>query len=238
MQLTEEVSITNTGCEDSADGTITVTAGGATEPYTYEWFVEGATDPFSTEATVTDLAPGSYTCIIRDATGATLVRTYDVGTESDYLVESEVIEQPSCFDSTNGAILAEVINNGSSNNFTYEFVLNGSVIGTNMTGLQENLGAGEYTINVTDEFGCMASTTIGISAPSPVELPDQSNAVKPISCGDREDAEINAFASGGTPPYSYSWSVPGANGPQLTGVGAGTYSVTATASEGCSATAS
>ncbi|MEL6660018.1 MAG: cohesin domain-containing protein, partial [Bacteroidota bacterium] len=237
LQLTEEVEITNTGCDDTSDGEITVIAAGATEPYTYEWTREGETDPFSTEATVTGLAPGSYTVIIRDATGATLVRTYDVETESNYTVEASVIEQPSCFDSTNGAILAEVVNDGNSTSFTYEFVLNGSVIGTNMTGLLENLGAGEYTINVTDEFSCTASTTIGISAPAPVELPDQANAVKPISCGDRQDAEINAFASGGTAPYTYSWSVPGASGPQLTGLGAGTYSVTATDSEGCSATA-
>ena len=237
LQLTEEASITPTGCEGTTDGAITVTADGATEPYTFEWTAEGNPDPFSTEATVTDLGPGSYTCVIRDATGATLIRTYEVGTQSDYLAVAEVIEQPSCFDSTNGAILAEVINDGASMSFTYEFVLNGSVIGTNMTGLQENLGAGEYTINVTDEFGCTASTTIGISAPAPVELPSQDSAVKPITCGDREDAEINAFATGGTAPYSYSWSEPGLNGPQVNGLSAGTYSVTATDSEGCSATA-
>ena len=239
LQLTEDVVIVDAGCDDSADGSITLTVAGGTEPYTYVWTAEstGPNDTISVDAGITDLSPDTYTVVIRDATGATLIRNYEVGTQSDYTVMADIIEQPSCFDSTNGALLASVDNNGASTSFTYQFEFNGSVIGTNMTGLLENLGAGEYTIFVTDNFGCTATTTVGLAAPSPVELPSQEEAVKPISCGDREDAEISAFATGGTAPYNYSWSVVGANGPQLTGLGPGTYVVTATDSNGCSATA-
>jgi hypothetical protein len=54
-----------------------------------------------------------------------------------------------------------------------------------------------------------------------------------VSCAGACDGSIVAFGSGGTAPYSYSWST-GATGSTVSGLCAGTYSVTVTDANGCS----
>ncbi|NJX14654.1 DUF7507 domain-containing protein [Tamlana crocina] len=51
------------------------------------------------------------------------------------------------------------------------------------------------------------------------------------------DGTISVSAEGGTPPYSYSWSPGGQSTPSISGLSAGTYSVTVTDAEGCQSTA-
>lgn len=57
-----------------------------------------------------------------------------------------------------------------------------------------------------------------------------------VSCHGAKDGGITAVASGGTGPYTYLWSN-GATTAQITGIGAGTYNVTATSALGCTAIA-
>jgi gliding motility-associated-like protein len=222
LQLTEEANVTNAGCADSANGAITVIADGATEPYTYNWATGQMT------ATIENLMPGIYTVTVTDATGANLVRNYEITAQSDYSVSADVVALD-CFNSTDGEILVFVDNNGAPSNYTYEFELNGAVVATNSNGMLLNAAPGDYTINVVDDFTCAQTVTVTLTAPPVINVPA---IVDRISCDEEKDGRIELNPAGGTPPYSYDWST-GQNTRVIGGLSPDTYTVTVTDANGC-----
>src|SRR5690606_39382556 len=87
---TEEVTITIAETVVDAtciaeNGSISVTASGGTEPYTYLWS-NGATTQ-----SITELAAGSYTVTVTDANGCTAEGTYTVGTEEVTITIAETV---------------------------------------------------------------------------------------------------------------------------------------------------
>ena len=92
-----------------------------------------------------------------------------------------------------------------------------------------NLPAGPITVTVTDANGCSASGNFTLGQPTAVganvnTTPDQCST---------STGGANASGTGGTPGYTYLWST-GAAGPNLTGVPAGSYTVTVTDFNQCS----
>ncbi len=80
--------------------------------------------------------------------------------------------------------------------------------------------AGTYNVTVTDDNGCTAMTSVTITQPSALtaSISSQSN----VSCNGAADGTATAGPSGGTEPYSYSWSN-SATTSSINGVTAGTY---------------
>ncbi len=133
---------------------------------------------------------------------------------------------------------------GFANNYTYN--INGGV----ESGAQNNaqvtiggLGAGTYTITVTDvDSGCTDSASFDVlEAPSPLTL---LGTVTPMSCSNNNLGRVVANASGGWGTNRYTLVYPGGAptvGPKSgTSFGnlsvAGTYTLSVTDAEGCTAT--
>ena len=91
-----------------------------------------------------------------------------------------------------------------------------------------------YYVTVTDASGCtgMDSVTVFV-APTILSVVAVGTNV---SCNAACDGTGSAGASGGFPPYSYSWSN-AMTGPNISGLCAGSYVVTVTDQIGCTATA-
>ena len=94
---------------------------------------------------------------------------------------------------------------------------------------------GIYTLTVTDNYGCTASSSITISPTSPVV--DSSLTHFDIPCSGENTGSINIAISGGKPSYSYAWSN-GATTSAISGLSAGTYTISASDKCGSSVTAS
>ncbi len=95
-----------------------------------------------------------------------------------------------------------------------------------------NLAAGAYVVIVTDGAGCEYTEDIIVGAPAPLTV---TLAPTVDNCDFNNDATVASNVLGGTMPYTYVW----AHGPttaNLSGLAAGTYSVTVTDAKGCSAT--
>ena len=91
------------------------------------------------------------------------------------------------------------------------------------------LPAGQYILTIADFNGCTVSDTTVIFEPSPVTIVLTPTS---LACYADTSACIDAAVSGGTPPYTYSWS----HGPTLEdvcGLSAGVYTFTLTDSRGC-----
>lgn len=110
----------------------------------------------------------------------------------------DVIFDISCAGAADGAI--EVIYQGSGNPIDYTWsnpVYNGqSEI--------YNLGAGVYSVTVTDDNGCEASANITLTEPE--ELMLTCSLLTGLSGPGAEDAQAEVFVGGGTAPYVLSWT--------------------------------
>ncbi|MGD1848911.1 MAG: SprB repeat-containing protein, partial [Salibacteraceae bacterium] len=101
------------------------------------------------------------------------------------------------------------------------------------TASASNLSVGQYSVTVTDNNGCTAVESVQITEPSAIQL---SINVADASCNG-SDGSISATPNGGSSPYNYIWS----NGVTVTGqnnLTPGTYAVTVSDANGCTAVGS
>lgn len=89
---------------------------------------------------------------------------------------------------------------------------------------------GSYDVTVTDTYGCSATQTLNVFSPNP--FVGTINATD-IACNGWTTGTAVLNMTGGTTPNSFYWSPGGGNTQIYSGLGPGTYSVTATDANGC-----
>ncbi|MBK6950134.1 MAG: hypothetical protein IPH16_20495 [Haliscomenobacter sp.] len=99
----------------------------------------------------------------------------------------------SCLNASDG-ILEATARNGVGSNFIYEWLRNDQLVGSAKR--LQNAQAGDYTLRITDEVGCMAETTATLTAPLAVGI---SGSVNHISCTGSRDGDVLVSASGAFP---------------------------------------
>jgi gliding motility-associated-like protein len=132
----------------------------------------------------------------------------------------------SCFGENDGSSTANVTE--ATAPFTYSWTTDPIQTGATAT----NLPAGEYTVTVTDVFGCVNSETTTITEPELLEV--SIGNVTHVDCNGNSTGSAQAQPTGGTPPYAYLWSN-GQTSQTATGLAAGNYTVTVTDANGCQA---
>jgi len=143
-------------------------------------------------------------------------------------VSANVTTNVGCNGASTGSILAAVSNGTSP--YTYSW---SPIGGTDF--IASGLSAGTYTITVTDSVGSIDSTTVTITQPN--VLSTTATLLSNSSCGGTKGSAM-ATPSGGTSPYTYSWSPGGQTNSTATGLSVYTYTVTVQDNCGGSATAS
>ena len=213
--------ITNLTCNGSNDGTATASVTGGTAPFTYLWSPGGATD-----ATVTNLGIGTYTVVVTDANSCQSVPAVSAMiTQPDPIFIDTVVTSVSCFGNSDGAITT-IVTGGTP---TYSYLWSP---GSNTTASISSLIAGNYSVQVTDINNCITVKPVLVTQPSPALSATLSGTA--VSCYNGNDGTAAVTASGGTPPYSYSWVPGNISGPSIGQLIAGTYTVTVSDANGCS----
>ncbi len=117
----------------------------------------------------------------------------------------------------------------------YAYLWSNSATSANLTGI----AAGTYTVTVTDANAATATVSATLLEPAVLSssLSDVKNHGYDISCKFGNDGAITNTVNGGTPSYSYVWNVL-ASTQNLSSLIAGTYTVTVTDANGCTATGS
>lgn len=206
----------------NCDGTATVTPSGGTPPYTYTWLPTGGN-----AATAINLCPGTYSVIIQDNTGCGPSDTATVTVaSSNGLSVTTVQSNPVCFGDCNGS--ATVMPTGGSPPFTYTWSPSGGN-GSSATGLC----AGNYTCTISDNSSCNTTQTFSITQPPPLAM----SFVNDTICGGGS-ATISVNPSGGTGPYTVTWSnsLPNGTSQTVSPAATTTYTATATDANGCTFT--
>src|SRR5207253_1847787 len=97
-----------------------------------------------------------------------------------------------------------------------------------------NLTAGNYTVTLTDSYGCTITSTATVTEPT--VLPANGSTLTDVSCFSGNNGSATVNPGGGTAPYTYLWSPSGGNAITANNLTAGNYTVTVTDSHGCTIT--
>lgn len=216
---------TNVSCNGGSNGSATVTASGGAGNYSLVW----STTPTQTGATANGLMAGSYTVTATDGSGCTATQSVTI-TEPTALTASATATNVSCTGGADGTATAST--SGGTGVVGYTWSTSPAQTGATATGLS----AGTYTVTATDANGCTATSSVAVTQPTPINL---SATKTDVTCSGGTDGTASASATGGTGVINFSWSTsPVQTGASITGLSAGTYTVTATDANGCSSTAS
>jgi len=217
--LTSTLTSTNNSCNAACNGTASITIAGGTFPYTYLWNLGG-----QTTTTATGLCAGNYTITVNDNISCMNINTVTI-TEPGILVTNAAGTNPLCSSLCNGTVSA--VPGGGTAPYTYSW-MPGNVTTSSVSGLCP----GTYTLTLRDANNCVATSTVTLTDPAPVTA---SYVVTPASCTNTCDGIINITPSGGTTPYTYTWSN-GKTTEDVTGLCAGNYSVTIRDANACAVT--
>lgn len=214
------VSITNATCltQGSISG---LSASGGVAPLTYSW--NGVSSP---NANLASASAGSYTLTVTDANGCfSQSGPYVVnGVGGPTITGTASVTNSTC--TVQGSI-SGLSASGTATPLTYAW--NGtSSPSTNLT----SAAAGSYTLVVTDDNGCTASS--GPYTISTTAGPTVSGTATIVDATCLAGGTINGLsASGGLAPYSYTWNGVTSPSANLSSSPAGSYTLVITDNNGC-----
>ncbi|WP_333601508.1 PKD-like domain-containing protein, partial [Flavobacterium sp.] len=191
------VSQTNVLCYGAATGAIAVNVTGGTPNstglnYTYSW--TGPNGYTGNTQNISNITAGNYNLIVTDNNGCSKNLSVSITQSSDIAIVYTTTPI-TCY-GANNASLAVTLAGG---NPPYQFQW--SNLATGLT--QSNLSAGNYTITVTDNVGCVRTQTINIpDAPIFTVNPIVTN----VTCNGAHNGSINLNLIGGIAPVALVWS--------------------------------
>ncbi len=214
--ITIGYAVNDVNCFGDANGSISVSVIGGTQPYTYAW------SSGETAKDLSGISGGSYTLTVTDNNGCQSSETMVVAEPTAPLSASATITNETCFGDSQGAVVLNV----SGGSAPYTYVWNQGSSSKDIFGLSQ----GTYQVTITDNKGCSIQQDYTVTGPSAISL---SADVTSISCNGAGDGRIDLTVAGGTGPFTFAWSN-GTTSEDLNALAPGTYAVLVTDVGGCS----
>ena len=274
LEIVETISDFNDGneisCNGENDGKIEIVVNGGTKfsngananTYQFTWSASngGVLDAAKLNSpNQTDLRPGRYTVVVKDANDCEQTEFYDIS-EPDPLSLTQTLSQfnggfnVTCSSTLDGEI--DITVSGGTikvGNPNYDYSWTGPNGFTSTSEDISGLSAGTYKVVVTDRNNCSIEQSFQIIPPPPIvvtaSIKDHNSTGFNITCNGEADGEIDISPSGGNRnivggiqnDYTYLWEiVSGGVGANLVtnvanqrGLTAGFYKITVTDDNGC-----
>lgn len=218
--ITGEIfNIQNELCFNDCNGSVSVTPVGGNPPITFNWVA-----PASTNSFITNLCGGTYFVQMQDAQGCIRTSSVTVNSATNIIITPTVIAPTCPGPGNNGTITVNVF--GGTGTYTYNWSPAGN------TATLNNVGAGVYTLNVTDGV-CNKSITVNVNSASAPQIlfTKVDDSCLPGPC----TGSVVITPTLGTPGYNVVWSNGNLNTNTVTGLCQGVISVTVTDFVGCTA---
>ncbi|WP_197285472.1 Ig-like domain-containing protein, partial [Pedobacter sp. R20-19] len=190
-------SSSNVNCFGASTGSATVSVTGGNSPYTYSW----NTNPVQTSATANNLAAGTYTVTVTDASGCSTTQDVTITEPAAGLSITGTVINSTCGATNNGAV--DITLSGGTTPYTYQWDSGET------TQDISNKAAGTYTVTVTDAKSCSTSSSFTVTAGNcqPVAVNDSGNTTPGVPVSGNASTNDTPSGDGGN-----SWSLIGTDG--------------------------
>lgn len=207
-------------CYGANNASLSATITGGNGPYQYQW------NNLATSLNQTNLSAGNYVITVTDNVGCIQTQSIVIP-EAPVFTINPIVNNVSCYGANNGSINLNLTGGIAPVALTWS---DGSTSGL----IRNNLPPGTYTATISDGTPCYIVRTFTIIQPQPLVL--SANTTNPLDCTITNNGAIDLIVSGGTPPFTYSWTN-GATTEDLISLVSGNYGVTVTDANNCVATA-
>ena len=224
------LATTPANCSDDCDGTALIT--GDLAGLAFLWAPEPATGQGTANAE--GLCAAAYTVTVSNAAGCDTVIAFTIAAPAPIVPELQV-SNASCGAVCDGS--ASVSYTGGTPGVSTYFWAPGNITGQG-TQQASALCSGNYTVTITDGSGCDTTVAFTISRPGGIQA---TAVVEPASCANNCDGAIDATATAGVGPYTWSWTPEpgvGQGSPEVSGLCPGVWTVTVGDQAGCDTTLS
>ncbi|MBK9481839.1 MAG: SprB repeat-containing protein [Bacteroidetes bacterium] len=214
---------TNITCNGGIDGSITTTATGGTGIINYNL---QPTNQTNNTGLFTNLAANTYTILATDANGCTISTTLAITEPTLLSITNITFTNPTCVPGNDGSMTITA----SGGTLAYTYNIGGANQASNVFA---NLGAGNYTITVTDANGCTATSTQTIAPPNSPTI--TAVVTTDVDCNGGNNGSITVTATGGLGALSYTLQPVNQNNATgiFTNLAAGVYTMTVADANGC-----
>lgn len=217
--MTYTVIETAVSCHGAADGAIELSISGGQAPYSIDWNNENTED-------LTHVKGGEYRGTITDANGCTQnIEAYVAEPAPLQIVNDAVINPTFC-----GTPTGEIHISATGGTLSYEYLWND---GFNQPD-RNAIGAGVYSVTISDENGCMTVETYTLNDPTAAEIILENTQHLVCQGKNKGAADITVKLQNDATTYSVSWSN-GNNDEDLSQVSSGNYYVLITDNNNCTA---
>jgi gliding motility-associated-like protein len=211
-------NITQVTCQRG--GSVTINPTGGVSPFTINWSNGDSGN------TADSLAAGAVTVTVTDGNTCSVTGSYNISNSGATIVfGTPIINNVSCNGANDGSITVNA--SGGTGGITFNWA-NPATVGSTIVGL----APGQYTVVASDQGGCSATATYTITQPAPLTV---VVGATPLICNGATNGTAEAFASGGTPGYTYTWNPNNGNGSTISNLPVGIVLVTVTDANGCTA---
>ena len=186
-QLETNLSVVNLGC-DGDFGSASVSPVGGTPNYIISW------SNGETGISVDQLNSGAYSVTIIDQLNCQEVTDFQITEPTITTTINPIL----CNGSGNGEITATINNSNPASIFSILW----DDVNNQTTNTATGLPAGDYTVTMTDQFGCVLVASASLPEPDSLNVFVEHTQL----CPNNPTATALVFASGGLNPYSYQWS--------------------------------
>jgi gliding motility-associated-like protein len=207
----------NPSCFGKKDGNFEVFTSGGTPlivggkaTYNYTW----SHSPVNTNL-FTDLPGGLYNVTVKDKNNCSKSLSITLTDPTKLILKPSGVN-PKCYNSSDGSVKVS-----TSGGFApYFFVWSANNVKDSVV---SGLTSGNYTVLVSDKFGCTDTSSINLINPLPIST--VTTPISPLCAGTATGKAAIKVTNGGVAPYIYTWSPSNFIGDTLKNVAAGKYTV-------------